>query len=216
MGRSQNILLGGSSLLAVIAGMSQPNVAFATTTTIPGSVTSAQTITGSGDTLSITSSGSITGVPTDVVVRGTGGTLINDGVLIGSGRAVGMTSGVTLDSVINTGSMTGTSAYGIANDGSLGSINNSGYIRGGIGGIATDGTIGTLTNTAPSALNTASTTFPAASVYRVFSARLPTAAPSPVPSMEFTISAPSAHSPTAAPSMAPPTPSKIPAPAPSA
>ncbi|MDR3435506.1 autotransporter domain-containing protein [Telmatospirillum sp.] len=119
-------------------------------TTISTSITTGSTwnnTVNAGNTFVITPSGTInTGDIYGLTISGlTGGTLVNNGVIIDTaavGRAVNIQSG-TLRSVINTGTISA-STYAIYNNGSIGTIINSGHIT---ARIVNQQTIGTFTNT---------------------------------------------------------------------
>ncbi len=119
--------------------------------TISSSITTGTVWSGAANpssNLTITPSGTInTANPYGVTITGTVGstlgTLLNSGQIIDtatSGRAVFIQAG-SVAAIVNTGSISGT--YALWNDGSLGTLTNSGTI---VGGINNTGTIGTIVN----------------------------------------------------------------------
>lgn len=107
----------------------------------------------SGATISLlTNGGVISGASTGIYNQGSIGALSNSGVVIGTN--LGLYNGVfgVIDTLSNTGTIGGTSNYGLSNDGTIGrlgaigALTNDGLITGGYSGINNLGTIGTLTN----------------------------------------------------------------------
>ncbi len=94
---------------------------------------------------SISSNGTISGIPVGVTVTGSGTTLTNNGTILASQTAVNVGTLVNMASLANSGSISG-SVSGINNSGTIGALNNGRVITARSAGLNNDGGIGTLTN----------------------------------------------------------------------
>ena len=137
------LALGGGQAFATVACGVLPG---ATTTVISSATDGPCTLSG-GSVLSVEQSGSITGAENGVLVPGggvTGTRVTNSGYILGSTNGVWLDpfNGVgQVDSLVNasTGTITGTSEYGLRSFGPLTKINdisNAGTIQGGLNAIS--------------------------------------------------------------------------------
>jgi outer membrane autotransporter protein len=108
-------------------------------------------------TLINSSPGTIAGTETGLYNAGLIGAVINSGVISGGGIGVNDDTAGSIVAVVNSGTVTG-GKFGLVNSGSLGSLTNTGTIKGASKtGIENSGTIGTVANSglisAPTAIN---------------------------------------------------------------
>ncbi|WP_376968014.1 autotransporter domain-containing protein (plasmid) [Azospirillum sp. A26] len=141
-------LLAGASMI-VMAGVLGPMPADAVTNTITGTTLSTmQTVTG-GNSLSITSTGTVSPASAAAIyVTGTAGSLWNDGAITpASGSGIVINGSATITSIHNTGSISGTIGLETSSNGRIGTITNSGTIAGtSVGVTISSVALGTLTN----------------------------------------------------------------------
>lgn len=127
-------LLTGASLivmLGVLGPMVASPAAAQTTNTVSSSVSSVQTVTG-GNSLSITSAGTISHTLSStagIVATGTVGSIVNQGV-VAADYGVSVASGATVGAIANSGTIGQSARALFISGGTIGAISNTGTITG--------------------------------------------------------------------------------------